>query len=59
MAQNPDLVNTKNKISFRPLDVFNTLYNVQLSDKYENLLKGVWCNDAYLIIDLEDQYMVN
>ena len=35
------------------------MYIVQLSDKYEKLLKEMCWNDAYLILGLEYQYMVN
>ena len=32
---------------------------MQLSDKYENVLNEMCCNDAYLVIGMEDQYMGN
>ena len=36
-----------------------SLYTVQLNDKFEKVLKEVCWNDAYLILSMEDQYMVN
>ena len=59
MAQKTDNVNTKNTFSFHPVDVFHALYNVQLSDKYENILKDMFCNYDYLIVGLEDQCVGN
>ena len=41
------------------MGVFHVLYNIQLSDKYEHLLKEMCWNDAYLIIGKEDQYVGN
>ena len=41
------------------MGIFHTLYTVKLSDKYENALKDMCWNDAYLILDLEYQYVVN
>ena len=41
------------------MGVFHALYTFQLSDKYDNILKEMSWNDAYLIFGLEDQYMVN
>ena len=31
--------------------------NVQFSDKFENLLKEMWWNNAYLVLGLDDQFM--
>ena len=59
VSQYPDIKNTNGKIYFPLVGVFHALYTVQLSDKYENLLKEMRWNDAYLILDLEYQYMVN
>ena len=36
---------------------FHSLYNAQLSDKYENLLKDKWFNDDYPILGQEYQYV--
>ena len=44
---------------FRLVVFFHALYNVQLSDKYENLLKGGCWNYAYIILGQEDQYVGN
>ena len=41
------------------MGIFHALYNVQLSDKYENVLKDMCWNDDYLILSLEVQYMGN
>ena len=41
------------------MGVLHALYNVQLSDKYENKLKDMRWNNAYLILGLEDQYVGN
>ena len=41
------------------MGVFHELYNVQLSDKSENVLKEMCWDDYYMIIGLEDRYMVN
>ena len=49
----------KRQILFCLSGFFHALYNVQFSDKYENVLKDMCWNDAYLIIVLEDQYVVN
>ena len=49
----------KQQIYFRLVVVFYALYTVQLSDKYENILKEMNWNYAYLILGLEDQYMGN
>ena len=39
--------------------LLHAMYNVQLSDKYENILKGMCWNCIYLIVGLEDQYVGN
>ena len=39
--------------------VFQTMYTVKLSDKYENVLNEICWYDAYLIIGLEDKYVRN
>ena len=44
---------------FLPVELFHALNNVQLSDKYEELLKDMCWNDAYVILGLEDQYVGN
>ena len=59
VTQNPDLVNTGEMFSFHPVGVFHALYNMQLSDEYENLLKEMCWNVDYLIIFPKDQYMVD
>ena len=59
VAQTPDLVNTNYNFYFCPVGVFHTLNNVQLSDKYEILLKEMCWNDAYLILGQYDQYVGN
>ena len=41
------------------MGVFRALYTVQLSDKYENALKEMCWNDAYLVLGLEYQYVGN
>ena len=41
------------------MGVFRSLKNLQLSDKYENLLKEMCWNDAYLVPGLDGQYVVN
>ena len=41
------------------MGIFHALYNVQLSDEYENVLKDMCCTDAYMIIGMEDQYVSN
>ena len=35
------------------------MYTAKSSDKYENTLKEMRWNDAYMILGLEDQYMGN
>ena len=42
------------KYYFHILGTLHTLYNVQLSYKYENVLKDMSWNDAYQIIGMED-----
>ena len=59
MEQNPNFVNTNDKFYFRPGGIFHALYHYKLSDKYENVLKGVCWNNAYLVIGLEDKYVGN
>ena len=41
------------------MGVIHKIYTLQLSDKYENVLKDMCWNYAYLIIGLEDQYLGN
>ena len=41
------------------MGVLHALYTLQLSDKYENLLKEMRLNNVYLILSLEDQYVGN
>ena len=52
MSQYPDITNTNDKFSFHLVVVFHVLHTVQLSDKYENLLKEICWNDAYMILGL-------
>ena len=59
VAQKLDLVNEGETVSFHLVGIFHALYNLQLSDKYEKLLKEVRWNDAYLILGLEHQYVGN
>ena len=49
----------KHKQFFHIIGVFHAVYNVKSSDKYENVLKEMCCNHAYLIPGQEDQYVVN
>ena len=48
----------KRHFSFRLVGIFYEIYNVQISDKYENVLKDMCWNDAYLILGLKDQYLI-
>ena len=41
------------------MGVVHALYTVQLSDKYENLLKELFWNDSYLIFGMGNQYVGN
>ena len=59
MAHNPNLVNTYDRFYFRPVGLLHALYNVKLSDKYENLLKDMCWNDFYLILVMKYQYVGN
>ena len=42
--------------TFRIFVVFHALYTVQIRDKYENVLKEMSWNDAYLVLGLEDHF---
>ena len=59
VTQYQDLVNINDSFSFHQFGVFHTLYIVKLSDKYENVLKKICWNYAYLILGLEYQYVGN
>ena len=48
-----------NCFPFNIVGIFHTLYTVQLSDKYENVLKEMRWNYSYLTLVTEDQYVVN
>ena len=41
------------------MGVFHALYTFQLSDKYDNILKEMSWNDAYLIPGMGYQYVGN
>ena len=49
----------KQPISFHIVGVFDALSTVQLSEKYENVLKYMCWNDTYMILGLEDQRVGN
>ena len=59
VTQQTDNINTNGFFSFHPVGVFHALYNVQLSDGYENVFKEMCWNDAQLINGMEDQCMRN
>ena len=59
VEQNSNVSNKNDKYSFYTVGVFHELYNIQLNDKHKNLFKDMCCNNAYLIIILEDQYVEN
>ena len=47
------------EIRFHLVGVFHTLYTFQSSDNYENILKEMRWNNAYIILGLEDLYVGN
>ena len=57
VAQNPDLVNTSYTFSFHTVGFFHVLYNMKISDNYENVLMEVCWNDSCMILVLEYQYV--
>ena len=52
-------MNKNDKHYLHLVGVFYELYNVPFSDKYESILKDMCCNDYYMIIGMEDQYVGN
>ena len=44
---------------FHLVGVFHAIYTIQLSGKYEKVLRDICWNDAYLILGPTDQYLVN
>ena len=47
------------KFSFNLVGVFHEIYIIQLSGRYENVLKEMRRNNDYLILGLEAQYVGN
>ena len=59
VTQFPDLVKKNYTFSLHLVGIFHEMYNMQLSDKYENILRYMCLNYDCLIIGMEDQYLGN